>query len=151
MAPLRRDVSIQSHTRSTRVRWAQRSTGRPAARAVAWMVAGAKDVLATEDLGVTDEMKKDAESYRAESDIIGAFIEDRLVYDAGYDGDKLTQIRDAFAAWSEANGGEHLLRSPGALTRKLTERRYGGHKTELVRPRVGKERDRRLKGLRVVV
>ena len=118
---------------------------------LAWMVAGAKEVLATEDLGVTEEMKKDAESYRAESDVIGAFIEDRLVYDPGYDGDKLTQIRDAFAAWSEANGGEHLLRSPGALTRKLTERRYGGHKTELVRPRVGKERDRRLKGLRVRV
>jgi hypothetical protein len=96
-------------------------------------------------------MRKDAEAYRAESDIIGTFIEDRLEFDAKYHGDKITQIRDAFAEWSLANGGEHILRSPNALTRKLLDRQYGGHKTEISRPRVGEGRDRRLLGLRVVV
>lgn len=118
---------------------------------LSWMVSGARDVLESEDLMVTDEMRRDAEAYRAESDIIGTFIEDRLEYIPTYHGDKITQIRDAFAEWSLANGGEHILRSPNALTRKLLDRQYNGHKTEISRPRVNENRDRRLLGLRVVI
>lgn len=88
---------------------------------LAWMVGGAIDMLKDGSLAVPDTMTADTEGYRAESDLVGAFLDECLSVDFTYKGDGRDQIRDRFVSWSAINGGEHLLKR-NKIIQKLTER-----------------------------
>lgn len=95
--------------------WAER------AGILAWMAGGAADTLRENSLAVPDTMTADTEGYRAESDLVGAFIDECLVIDYQANGVGRDQIRDKFLSWSAVNGGEHLLKR-NRIIQKITER-----------------------------
>ena len=104
---------------------------------LAWAVAGARKFLADGKLKLPQVILDATKEYRAESDVLGMFVEEMCVVD------KKQNVLSAalymsYQGWAESNG-EHVL-SSHALASRLKDRGF-------TPVRVGKNRDRAWQGL----
>lgn len=87
-----------------------------------WALGGLADFQRTGQLAIPEQVRKATSEYRIEQDIVGEWLEERLVREDGAKAEVQTTYND-FRNWCQDSG--HHPMSKNSLTRKLEERGIG--------------------------
>jgi putative DNA primase/helicase len=113
------------------VRLAQKIIAEESEGVLAWAVRGAVDwhtrMVSGQRLAVPASMKADLQDYRTDQDVLGEFIDSRLVKD-GVSYTAMSDIYGAYAAWCFQSGIKSPLTSQD-LSRALGERKFDRKRT----------------------